>query len=131
MFFNNKFNTFFGLNLTLVYTFPMCMTWRFHFPLRNYDFKIVHVGTLAITHHNITYKIMLLIKSGVKISLNFGHASHVTRVTSRESRFGFHQCHYIISVTYPGIDYYSKSNNLKSLACRTELKQYGYYCSRE
>ena len=23
--FNNKFNTFFGLNLTLVYTFPMCM----------------------------------------------------------------------------------------------------------
>ena len=44
-------------------------------------FKIVHVGTLAITHHNITYKIMLLIKSGVKISLNFGHASHVTRVT--------------------------------------------------
>ena len=39
MFFNNKFNIFFGLNLTLVYTFPMCMTWRFHFPLRNYDFK--------------------------------------------------------------------------------------------
>ena len=39
MFFNNKFNTFFGLNLTLVYTFPMCMTWRFHFPLRNYDFN--------------------------------------------------------------------------------------------
>ena len=39
MFFNNKCNTFFGLNLTLVYTFPMCMTWRFHFPLRNYDFK--------------------------------------------------------------------------------------------
>ena len=40
MFFNNKFNTFFGLNLTLVYTFPMCMTWRFHFPIRNYDFKV-------------------------------------------------------------------------------------------
>ena len=39
MFFNNKFNTFFGLNLTLVYTFPMCMTWRFHFPLCNYDFN--------------------------------------------------------------------------------------------
>ena len=35
----NKFNTFFGLNLTLVYTFPMCMAWRFHFPIRNYDFK--------------------------------------------------------------------------------------------
>ena len=35
MFFNNKFNTFFGLNLT----FPMCMAWRFHFPIRNYDFK--------------------------------------------------------------------------------------------
>ena len=40
MFFNNKCNTFFGLNLTLVYTFPMCMTWRFHFPLRNYDFNV-------------------------------------------------------------------------------------------
>ena len=39
MFFNNKFNTFFGLNLTLVYTFPMCMAWRFHFPIRSYDFK--------------------------------------------------------------------------------------------
>ena len=39
MFFNNKFSTFFGLNLTLVYTFPMCMAWRFHFPIRNYDFK--------------------------------------------------------------------------------------------
>ena len=39
MFINNKFNTFFGLNLTLVYTFPMCMAWRFHFPIRNYDFK--------------------------------------------------------------------------------------------
>ena len=39
MFFNNKFNTFFGLNLTLVYTFPMCMAWRFHFPIRNNDFK--------------------------------------------------------------------------------------------
>ena len=45
MFFNNKFNTFFGLNLTLVYTFPMCMTWRFHFPLRNYDFKFM-IGML-------------------------------------------------------------------------------------
>ena len=61
-------------------------------------FKIVHVGTLVITHHNITYTIRLLIKSGVKISLSFGHASHVTRVTSRESRFGFHQCHYNIAV---------------------------------
>ena len=40
MFFNNKFNTFFGLNLTLVYTFPMCMAWHFHFPIRNYDFNI-------------------------------------------------------------------------------------------
>ena len=40
MFFNNKFNTFFGLNLTLVYTFPMCMAWRFHFPIRNYDFNL-------------------------------------------------------------------------------------------
>ena len=49
MFFNNKFNTFFGLNLTLVYTFPMCMTWRFHFPLRNYDFKRTNEGhTLRI-----------------------------------------------------------------------------------
>ena len=39
VFFNNKCNTFFGLNLTLVYTFPNCMAWRFHFPIRNYDFK--------------------------------------------------------------------------------------------
>ena len=39
MFINNKCNTFFGLNLTLVYTFPMCMAWRFHFSIRNYDFK--------------------------------------------------------------------------------------------
>ena len=28
-----------GLNLTLVYTFPMCMAWRFNFPIRNYDFN--------------------------------------------------------------------------------------------
>ena len=48
MFFNNKFNTFFGLNLTLVYTFPMCMTWRFHFPLCNYDFKFAHSRLLAL-----------------------------------------------------------------------------------
>ena len=41
MFFNNTFNTFFGLNLTLVYTFPMCMAWRFHFPIRNYDFNVI------------------------------------------------------------------------------------------
>ena len=47
MFFNNKFNTFFGLNLTLVYTFPMCMTWRFHFPLRNYDFKLFRILKLS------------------------------------------------------------------------------------
>ena len=45
--FNNKFNTFFGLNLTLVYTFPMCMTWRFHFPIRNYDFKRA-VGCMSV-----------------------------------------------------------------------------------
>ena len=45
MFFNNEFNTFFGLNLTLVYTFPMCMAWRFQFPIRKYDFKIgVEIG---------------------------------------------------------------------------------------
>ena len=42
MFFNNKFNTFFGLNLTLVYTFPMCMAWRCHFPIRKYDFNIMY-----------------------------------------------------------------------------------------
>ena len=44
MFLNNKCNTFFGLNLTLVYTFPMCMAWRFHCPIRNYDFKPVFHG---------------------------------------------------------------------------------------
>ena len=49
MFFNNKFNTFFGLNLTLVYTFPMCMAWRFHFPIRKYDFN--HNGNDARILH--------------------------------------------------------------------------------
>ena len=50
VFFNNKFNTFFGLNLTLVYTFPMCMAWRFHFPIRNYDFKYLteYVSTIPL-----------------------------------------------------------------------------------
>ena len=43
--FNNKCNTFFGLNLTLVYTFPMSMAWRFHFPLRKYDFNILISAT--------------------------------------------------------------------------------------
>ena len=51
MFFNNKFNTFFGLNLTLVYTFPMCMAWRFHFPIRNYDFKSSVLVMRAIFMH--------------------------------------------------------------------------------
>ena len=51
--FNNKFNTFFGLNLTLVYTFPMCMAWRFHFPIRNYDFKcFITYEKLFHTDHN-------------------------------------------------------------------------------
>ena len=59
MFFNNKFNTFFGLNLTLVYTFPMCMTWRFHFPLRNYDFKdngIKPRSVVTVSHADALYK---------------------------------------------------------------------------
>ena len=47
MFFNNKFNIVFGLNLTLVYTFPMCMAWRFHFPIRNYDFKALPHVTIS------------------------------------------------------------------------------------
>ena len=81
--------------------------------------KIMRVGALVITHHNITYKNRLIIKSGVK-----SPSASVTRVTSHESRFGFHQCHYTTSVTYPAIDYYSKSNNLKSLVCMTELKQW-------
>ena len=53
MFFNNKFNTFFGLNLTLVYTFPMCIAWRFHFPIRNYDFKLAREMESTT---NVTYK---------------------------------------------------------------------------
>ena len=55
MFFNNKFNTFFGLNFTLVYTFPMCMTWRFHFPLRNYDFNIVPLVFPIFLPHYISF----------------------------------------------------------------------------
>ena len=51
VFFNNKFNTFFGLNLTLVYTFPMCMAWRFHFPIRNYDFNDVIPQKLRCASH--------------------------------------------------------------------------------
>ena len=59
------------------------------FPLKQVPlkiFKIVHVGTLVITHHNITYTIiMLLIKSGGK-----SPSASVTRVTSRESRHASH-----------------------------------------
>ena len=50
MFFNNKFNTFFGLNLTLVYTLPMCMAWRFHFPIRNYDFNTTSASAALVPH---------------------------------------------------------------------------------
>ena len=55
VFFNNKCNTFFGLNLTLVYTFPMCMTWRFHFPIRNYDFKERRKRGNLLDTHNIMH----------------------------------------------------------------------------
>ena len=66
MFFNNKFNTFFGLNLTLVYTFPMCMAWRFQFPIRNYDFNTkmknlelikAELGTNCWDFANILYQV--------------------------------------------------------------------------
>ena len=30
---------FFGINLTFVYKYTICMAWRFHFPIRKYDFK--------------------------------------------------------------------------------------------
>ena len=30
---------FFVLNLTFVYEYTICMAWRFHFPIRKYDFK--------------------------------------------------------------------------------------------
>ena len=60
MFFNNKFNSFFGLNLPLVYTFPMCMAWRFHFPIRNYDFKVFDslsfsFAPISLVSSDITY----------------------------------------------------------------------------
>ena len=67
MFFNNKFNTFFGLNLTLVYTFPICMAWRFHFPIRNYDFKGPVLSALPLQ------------------SLN----SHIVHVLPRQRRHSF------------------------------------------
>ena len=41
----NKFNIFFGLNLTLVYTFLMCMAWPFHFPIRKF-----HIITIISSH---------------------------------------------------------------------------------
>ena len=70
MFFNNKFNTFFGLNLTLVYTFPMCMTWRFHFPLRNYDFKVL--GQFSIIYFRglglrIGVRVWVRVRVGVRV----------------------------------------------------------------
>ena len=55
MFFNNKFNTFFGLNLTLVYTFPMCMVWRFHFQIHNYDFKNDTVISVACFNTDVRF----------------------------------------------------------------------------
>ena len=67
MFFNNKFNIFFGLNLTLVYTFPMCMTWRFHFSLRNYDFNNI---VLFITDVN-----MFILQTNIIVIGNDSHDS--------------------------------------------------------
>ena len=68
MFFNNKFNTFFGLNLTLVYTFPMCMAWRFHFPIRNYDFKVINLSNLSAVHkENNAVKIRIFDKIRVTL----------------------------------------------------------------
>ena len=29
-----------GLNLTFVYNYTICMAWRFHFPVREHDFKL-------------------------------------------------------------------------------------------
>ena len=31
---------------TLVYTFPMCMAWRFHFPIRKYDCYVEHAAPM-------------------------------------------------------------------------------------
>ena len=92
MFFNNKFNTFFGLNLTLVYTFPMCMTWRFHFPLRNYDFKVLQTKKyyLCIDYFNIQthdkqhdhYKI---VKNSHGTTSLYSHCDSVPTMTAGES----------------------------------------------
>ena len=56
MFFTNKFNFVFGLNLTFVYKYTICMAWRFHFPIRKYDFKVYssapNIGFFSCHHRH-------------------------------------------------------------------------------
>ena len=95
MFFNNKFNTFFGLNLILVYTFPMCMAWRFHFTIRKYDFKITLRALGIIEDHTVWYwnhwrrsAMHLLSKTTniLEMTEDFGYArEQITRSTNDDS----------------------------------------------
>ena len=90
MFFNNEFNTFFGLNLTLVYTFPMCMAWRFHFPIRNYDFNYNYkldetLSSNPLHQIEILYGRRQLINSPTRVTLTTSTLIDVMFSTEHES----------------------------------------------
>ena len=38
---------FFGLTLTFVYKYTICMAWRFHFPPRKYDINVLFVRCMT------------------------------------------------------------------------------------
>ena len=97
MFFNNKFNTFFGLNLTLVYTFPMCMTWRFHFPLRNYDFKCV-IYSIIIGNSNAKQFSVTFCGDGTHVARRAGMCLMSFSVTSPGVRMSKAACHHAVAV---------------------------------
>ena len=40
----------------------MCMTWRFHFPLRNYDFNVRYVAYFSITPFGVAVRGKALLK---------------------------------------------------------------------
>ena len=115
MFFNNKFNTFFGLNLTLVYTFPMCMAWRFHFPIRNYDFKARDKMHLKLTCTPATSNVYSILKH------NLGVFNSILKKAIREAKISyynmmFEKYKYDIKNTWKTIsEVLSKANRKKKL----------------
>ena len=54
----------FGLNLTFAYKYTSCMAWRFHFPIRKYDFKGLHqLGCHCIEAYNFKVLLSILLLS--------------------------------------------------------------------